>query len=123
MRNFQSDRFLFRATEEASPTRLAQGHSRRLGFDPTFRYSSTFLRPFAPSPLRDFVAVGSEVARRSAGLRPPPKLHVRFSRMQLSRRRLPQGCQRRYQSNQIYKPVFACIPCRLMNEPSWHPLG
>ena len=44
MRNFQSDRFLFLATEEASPTRLAQGHSRRLGFDPTFRYSSTFLR-------------------------------------------------------------------------------
>ena len=44
MCNFQSDRFLFLATEEASPTRLAQGHSRRLGFDPTFRYSSTFLR-------------------------------------------------------------------------------
>ena len=56
MGNFQSDRFLFLATEEASPTRLAQGHSRRLGFDPTFRYSSTFLRPFAPSPLRNFVA-------------------------------------------------------------------
>jgi hypothetical protein len=56
MGNFQSDRFLFLATEEASPTRLAQGHSRRLGFDPTFRYSSTFLRPFAPSPLRDFLA-------------------------------------------------------------------
>jgi hypothetical protein len=56
MGNFQSDRFRFLATEEASPTRLAQGHSRRLGFDPTFRYSSTFLRPLAPSPLRDFLA-------------------------------------------------------------------
>ena len=44
MCNFQSDRFLFLATEEAAPTRLAQGHSRRLDFDPTFRYSSTFLR-------------------------------------------------------------------------------
>ncbi len=44
MRNVQSDRFLFLATEEAAPTRLAQGHSRRLGFDPSFRYSSTFLR-------------------------------------------------------------------------------
>jgi hypothetical protein len=30
--------------------------------------------------------VGSEEARLRAGLRPPPKLHVRFSRMQLSRR-------------------------------------
>jgi len=29
---------------------------------------------------------GSEEARRGAGLRPPPKLHVQFSRMQLSRR-------------------------------------
>src|SRR5215471_9508651 len=33
-----------------------------------------------------FVGVGSEEARRRAGLRPPPKLHVQFSRMQLSRR-------------------------------------
>src|SRR5215470_19949476 len=31
--------------------------------------------------------VGSEEARLHAGLRPPLKLHVRFSRMQLSRRR------------------------------------
>jgi len=30
--------------------------------------------------------VGSEEARLRASLRPPPKLHVRFSRMQLSRR-------------------------------------
>src|SRR5437870_9405280 len=33
-----------------------------------------------------FEIVGSEEARLRAGLRPPPKLHVRFSRMQLSRR-------------------------------------
>ncbi len=32
------------------------------------------------------IVVGSEEARLRAGLRPPPKLHVRFSRMQLSRR-------------------------------------
>jgi hypothetical protein len=31
-------------------------------------------------------AVGSEEARLRASLRPPLKLHVRFSRMQLSRR-------------------------------------
>src|SRR3972149_3537657 len=36
-----------------------------------------------------FVGVGSEEARLRAGLRPPPKLHVRFSRMQLSRRLNP----------------------------------
>src|SRR5712691_2154273 len=34
----------------------------------------------------DAITVGSEEARLRAGLRPPPKLHVRFSRMQLSRR-------------------------------------
>jgi len=34
----------------------------------------------------DRFSVGSEEARLRAGLRPPPKLHVRFSRMQLSRR-------------------------------------
>jgi hypothetical protein len=32
------------------------------------------------------LAVGSEEARLRASLRPPLKLHVRFSRMQLSRR-------------------------------------
>ena len=69
MRNFQNDRFHFRATEEASPTRLAQGHSRRLGFDPTFRYSSTFLRPLAPSPLRDFLATMDALTPVGSALR------------------------------------------------------
>src|SRR5258708_29449572 len=36
----------------------------------------------------DRTIVGSEEARLRASLRPPPKLHVRFSRMQLSRRHL-----------------------------------
>ena len=35
-----------------------------------------------------FIGVGSEEARVRAGLRPPLKLHGRFSRMQLSRRHL-----------------------------------
>ena len=69
MRNFQSDRFLFLASEEASPTRLAQGHSRRLGFDPTFRYSSTFLRPLAPSQLRDFIATMDALTPAGSDLR------------------------------------------------------
>ena len=41
------------------------------------------------------IAVGSEEARLRAGLRPPLKLHVRISRMQLSQR-LSSGGQRRY---------------------------
>jgi hypothetical protein len=42
--------------------------------------------PFAPRELPRFLAVGSEEARLRASLRPPLKLHVHFSRMQLSRR-------------------------------------
>ena len=38
------------------------------------------------------VGVGSEEARLRASLRPPPKLHVRFSRMQLSRRLMLPEC-------------------------------
>jgi hypothetical protein len=33
-----------------------------------------------------FIDIGSEEAHSRAGLRPPLKLHVRFSRMQLSRK-------------------------------------
>jgi hypothetical protein len=40
----------------------------------------------AIKPYGCMVAVGSEEARLRDSLRPPPKLHVRFSRMQLSRR-------------------------------------
>ena len=71
MGNVESDRVLFRATEEASPTRLARGHSRRLGFDLNLRYSSTFLRPFAPSPLRDFPAPMDALTPVCPALRPP----------------------------------------------------
>ena len=41
-----------------------------------------------------------------AGLRPPPKLDVRFSRIQLSQRRFV-GRQGRYQQDKIYKPQLA----------------
>ena len=70
MRNFPSDRVLFLATAEASPTRLARRHSRRLGFDLTVRYSSTFLCPFAPSPLRDFPATMDALTPVGPALRP-----------------------------------------------------
>src|SRR5512135_3897156 len=52
---------------------------------------ATKLGDWAPSlhaHYRHFHAVGSEEARRSAGLRPPLKLDVRFSRIQLSQRRV-----------------------------------
>ena len=39
-----------------------------------------------PSLFGWFTGVGSEEARLRAGLRPPPKLPVRISRRQLSRR-------------------------------------
>jgi len=41
--------------------------------------------PSVQSHYRTFIPVGSEEARSRAGLRPPPKLHVQFSCMQLSR--------------------------------------
>jgi hypothetical protein len=57
--------------------------------------------------------VGSEEARLRAGLRPPLKLHVRFSRMQLSRWGAPSGSYRRDQSNQVHQPVLAIkLGCR-----------
>ena len=53
-------------------------------------------------PLRNASGVGSEEARLRAGHRPPLKLHVQFSRMQLSRRRpLPGDRNRRNQLDQV----------------------
>jgi hypothetical protein len=43
---------------------------------------------FPPPALTGFLGVGSEEARRGAGLRPPHKLDVRFSRIQLSQKRV-----------------------------------
>src|SRR3954447_21409581 len=47
--------------------------------------------PFPPPALPGSLGVGSEEARRSASLRPPLKLDVRFSRIQLSQRRILGG--------------------------------
>src|SRR5713101_8294066 len=44
------------------------------------------LKACCPSLFGWFTGVGSEEARSRAGLRPPLKLHVHISRMQLSRR-------------------------------------
>ena len=51
--------------------------------------------------------VGSEEARFRAGLRPPLKLPVRFSRMQLSQRCSPLKCKRKNQSHQIHQSHLA----------------
>src|SRR3954466_6403557 len=42
-----------------------------------------------------------------AGLRPPLKLDVRFSRIQLSRRRFPLSSDGRDHRNQVHEPVLA----------------
>ena len=54
-----------------------------------------------------FTGVGSEVARLRAGHRPPLKLYVQFSRIQLSRRLTLPRRKRRDQLNEIHKPVLA----------------
>jgi len=51
------------------------------------------LRLLRSTVITLFLAVGSEEARLRAGHRPPRKLHVRFSRMQLSRRLKRSGMQ------------------------------
>jgi outer membrane protein assembly factor BamB len=53
--------------------------------DGSFKFEAIFS---SPNLFYDdmVVAVGSKEARLRAGLRPPPKLHVRLSRTQLSRR-------------------------------------
>jgi hypothetical protein len=56
-------------------------------FPPSYPSMSAF-RPLRSTVITRFSAVGSEEARLRAGLRPPLKLHGRFSRMQLSRRHL-----------------------------------
>ena len=68
------------------------------------------METFAKLFERFLVFVGSEEARFGcprAGLRPPLKLHVRVSRMQLSRRLLLPGCNRRNQMNKVHQPVLA----------------
>ena len=50
-------------------------------------------------------SVGSEEARLHAGLRPPLKLHVRFSRMQLSRRRKTSEMPKKEWKGTLLAPV------------------
>src|SRR3954453_6955084 len=60
-----------------------------------------------------FTGVGAEVARSRAGHRPPLKLYVRFSRIQLSRRLTLPRCNGRDQLNEVHKPVLAIqLGCR-----------
>ena len=82
--------------------------------------ATTLVRSFAlsRSPRRATGTVGSEEARLRAGLRPPPKLHVRFSRMQFSRQCAARGSNRRYQSDQVHQSILAVQHARRQPFPS-----
>jgi hypothetical protein len=64
--------------KEAPPLELMGGRKAT-------RESDVLLRAYGLGLLTD-LTVGSEEAHRCACLRPPPKLHIQISRMQLSRR-------------------------------------
>ena len=86
-----------------APLVRAFSHRSRLGLSiaPPFGIRSASLA------LPTSWLVGSEEAtlgRPRAGLRPPLKLHVRFSRMQLSRRLPRRRCDRRYQPYEVHQP-------------------
>ena len=74
--------------------------------------------PFGPSADTLACRVGGGALDCSrAGLRPPLKLGVQFSRTQLSRRRCSLSSDGRYHRNQVHKPVLAvklaawqCLP-------------
>src|SRR4051794_15028788 len=64
--------------------------------------------PFGPSAPGAACRVGGGALDCSrAGLRPPLKLNVRFSRIQLSRRRFPLSSDGRDHRNQVHEPVLA----------------
>jgi hypothetical protein len=70
------------------------------------------MQPPDPTPslqpyYRAFIAVGSEEARLRADLRPPLKLQVQFSRVQLSRGLTLPGSKRGNQLNEVHQPVLA----------------
>ena len=71
MPNFDRHSVFSLATTEAAPACLARGHSRWLRFCFDRRYSSTFLPPLAPSPLRDFIATMEALTPVRPALRPP----------------------------------------------------
>src|SRR5229473_103172 len=70
---------------------------------------------------RCFSFVGSEVARLHASHRPPLKLYVQFSRIQLSRRLTLPRCNRRDQLNQVHQPVLAVQLCFRQLSPATVP--
>src|SRR5450631_2762109 len=61
----------------------------------------------AITPLHRCRVGGGASDRSGAGLRPPLKLYMQFSRIQLLRRLTLPGCNRRDQLNQVDQPVLA----------------
>jgi len=70
MPNFDRHSVFSLASPEAAPACLARGHWRWLRFCLDRRYSSTFLPPLAPSPLRDFTATMEALTPVRPALRP-----------------------------------------------------
>ena len=70
MPNFDRHSVFSLTTTEAAPACLARRHSRWLRFCLDRRYSSTFLPPLAPSPLRDFTATMEALTPVRPALRP-----------------------------------------------------
>src|SRR5205809_3670337 len=104
--------FLAASRTRANPLRPLSRHGVRheLGSDVFSLVSglpSTTSAGGIPLWFGCFVNVGSEVARLRAGRRPPLKLYVQFSRIQLSRRLTLPRCNRRDQLNQVHQPVLA----------------
>lgn len=78
---------------------LGYAHPNQARLKGNIKKSKTFVKGSKSDRFRLSVrrlAVGSEEARLRAGLRPPRKLDVRFSRIQLSRRHGRPSRERRY---------------------------
>ena len=71
MCNFERRGDFRQSPTKATPACLAHRHSRWWKLCPVRRYPSPSLRPFAPSPLRDFSATMDALTPVGPALRPP----------------------------------------------------
>jgi len=87
--------FALRQQLDEEPAEQACANDRSVALSPAHQKQG----PFPPPTLLGLHGVGSEVARVRAGHRPPLKLYMQFSRIQLSRRLTLPRCNRRDQLN------------------------
>src|ERR1700687_4085070 len=86
---------------------LALPHHRASTFLPPFPRSGFASRPFHRHRRHRCRVGGGALGCPRADLRPPHKLDVQFSRIQLSRRRCPLSGDGRYQPNKVDQPELA----------------